>query len=55
MNVAFVLRTSQLPSPVTPVQNDRAPDLDLVLSASELALLGQRRGQRSTLRYLRLP
>jgi hypothetical protein len=33
----------------------RAPDFDLVLSAVELGLLGQRRGQRSTLFYLRLP
>jgi hypothetical protein len=33
----------------------RAPDFDLVLSASQLALLGQRRGQCSTLFYLRLP
>jgi hypothetical protein len=33
----------------------RAPDFDLVLSASQLALLGQRRGQCSTLRYLGLP
>jgi hypothetical protein len=32
-----------------------APDFDLVLSASQLALLGQRRGQRSTLFYLRVP
>jgi hypothetical protein len=33
----------------------RAPDFDLVLSAAEVALLGQRRGQRSALFYLRLP
>jgi hypothetical protein len=33
----------------------RAPDRNLVLSAARLALLGQRRGQRSTLLYLRLP
>jgi hypothetical protein len=33
----------------------RAPDFDLVLSVRELALLGQRRGQRSTLIYVRLP
>jgi transposase len=33
----------------------RAPDFDLVLSAYRLALLGQRRGQRSALLYLRLP
>jgi hypothetical protein len=33
----------------------KAPDFDLVLSATWLALLGQRRGQRSALRYLRLP
>jgi hypothetical protein len=32
-----------------------APDFDLVLSVQELALLGQRRGQRSTLFYLCLP
>jgi hypothetical protein len=35
--------------------NSRAPDFDLVLSALELALLGQRRGQRSALLYLRVP
>ena len=33
----------------------RAPDRNLVLSAVELVLLGQRRGQCSTLVYLRLP
>jgi hypothetical protein len=33
----------------------RAPDRNLVPSASLLALLGQRRGQRSTLFYLCLP
>jgi hypothetical protein len=33
----------------------RAPDFDLVLSAAELVLLGQRRGQCSTLFYLVLP
>jgi hypothetical protein len=35
--------------------SSRAPDSDLVLSVRELALLGQRRGQRSTLFYLVLP
>jgi hypothetical protein len=33
----------------------RAPDRNLVLSATRLVLLGQRRGQCSTLRYLGLP
>jgi hypothetical protein len=44
------------PAPVASHRDlDRAPDRNLVLSASGLALLGQRRGQRSTLCYLRLP
>jgi hypothetical protein len=33
----------------------QAPDFDLVLSAPRLGLLGQRRGQRSALLYLRVP
>jgi hypothetical protein len=41
------------PGELTPTA--RAPDFGLVLSAVQLALLGQRRGQRSTLFYLRLP
>src|SRR5512132_1046388 len=32
-----------------------APESDLVLSVQTLALLGQRRGQRSALLYLRVP
>jgi hypothetical protein len=33
----------------------QAPDFDVVLLPCELALLGQRRGQRSAVFYLRLP
>jgi hypothetical protein len=57
-NRSYVL---ELPSSGAVIQDDRdglavrVPDFDLVLSASKLALLGQRRGQRSALFYLHLP
>jgi hypothetical protein len=41
--------------PVFWALESRAPDFDLLLSAGQLALLGQRRGQRSTLLDLHLP